>query len=567
MLRGAGVGVYKIQGCFLLAAMAFLLLAWLLPNHYEPWGSAYQEFSVFFAMIFIFASLFGQVRFKIGMAVFFILPCVPLLQQLVGVIFFAGDAWMAVFYIVGAGLMLLAGYNLSIRPVGRASLVVALAVVLVVGAVLSVWIALRQWLLLSGSIWVADFPFGGRPFANLAQPNNLATLLCMGLAGVLYFYEKKYLGRIAAGLLAFFLIFGVALTQSRTPWVGAIFALVWWFWKSRSVAVRLPVGGFSFWIGIYTLAVLGVPFLAEVLGLTAASLAERAQATQRLDMWWQLWQAVVSGPLWGYGWNQISVAQVGVALSHPVPIMTEHGHNILLDVLLWNGPVLGGLIILLMAVWLARLCWHACTIESVLALMMVGFVLVHGMLEYPLEYAFFLFPVGLLLGVVEADQKTSVVVTMPRWVYAVIVMVVTGLQGWVWYEYRVLEEDHRLMRFENAQIGELMAEKSAPDVVVLTQLRELIRFSRTEPRDGMSMGELDWMRKVAHRYPYPANLFRYALALGLNRQSRAAYVQILILRSLHGEKRYEAAVLGLQLMLESHPQLELLLVQLPRAKV
>ena len=127
--------------------------------------------------------------------------------------------------------------------------------------------------------------------------------------------------------------------------------------------------------------------------------------------------------------------------------------------------------------------------------------------------------------------------------------------AWLWGEYRVIEEDHRLMRFENARIGNLKAEQVAPDVLLLTQLREYIRFTRTELHEGMSSSELETMRKVAHRYSYTTSLFRYALALGINGQSAAAVEQLVILRALHGDKRYTESWGDLQGLQVQYPQL------------
>lgn len=98
-----------------------------------------------------------------------------------------------------------------------------LAGALTIAALISVWLALYQWTLQPSNIWIADLPPNARPFANLAQPNQLATLLSMGLAAVLFFYEKHTLHRISSSLLALLLLFGIALTQSRTPWLMAIF--------------------------------------------------------------------------------------------------------------------------------------------------------------------------------------------------------------------------------------------------------------------------------------------------------------------------------------------------------
>lgn len=544
---------------------ALFLLAWLLPNHYLPWVVVYSEFASFSVVVVLgFALLSKGARLFASALAFMALAAIPLVQLGAGLVVFAGDAVMAAVYLAGFAVMLTAGYAAAQDRVMHNAALPVFAGVLVLGAGISVWIALRQWLMLSGSIWVADLPLGGRPFANLAQPNSLATLLCMGLAGVVYLYEKRYLGSFCAGLLALFLIFGVALTQSRTPWVGALCALLWWGWKSRTLAVsRLPLWAFAVWVGVYVLAVLSLHSLGALLYLSSVSLAERAQAMQRLDLWWQLWQAVLKGPLWGYGWNQVSYAQVGVAVDHPVPIVVQHSHNVLLDFMVWNGPALGLLIVLFIAVWLARLGVRASSVESVFALLVVGFVLVHGMLEYPLEYAFFLFPVGLLLGFVEAEQCSPVLCSVPRWLHVGLLIIAIAMLGLAWREYRLIEEDYRQVHFDAMRVGDLEAEGKVADVVLLTQLREFIRFSRAEAREDMSMDELEWMGKVAHRYPDSSSLFRYTLALGLNRQPEAARKQMLVLRSLHGEGRYERARLVLQATQSRHPQLASLLALLP----
>lgn len=288
--------------------------------------------------------------------------------------------------------------------------------------------------------------------------------------------------------------------------------------------------------------VLSFSYLSDALYLPAYDdLAARAQAIERWALWQQLWVAILQGPLWGYGWAQVGVAQVSVSLSHPLQLMTEHSHNFLLDLLIWNGPILGGLIVLFLCVWLIRLGLRARSRESVFALLAVGFVCVHGMLEYPLEYAFFLLPVGLLLGMVEGEQRLWGLLTLPRWILAGVLVVSVGVIVWLFEEYRIIEEDHRLMRFETARIGTLKAEQAAPDVVLLTNLREFIRFARIEATPGMTEEQVSWMRKVAHRYPYPPSLFRYALALGLNGQADLSTQEFLRLRALHGERHYQSA--------------------------
>ena len=245
-------------------------------------------------------------------------------------------------------------------------------------------------------------------------------------------------------------------------------------------------------------------------------------------MWHQMLLAIKEQPLWGYGWNQVSLAQISVYLDYPTTEWTEHSHNILIDLLIWNGIPIGLAIIGFFTWWLYRLSQLAISIEPFIALSMVGAVLVHAMLEYPLDYAFFLLPVGFLLGLVQAQDKTIKVIEISRTIVASLFTVFVALYIWIFYEYQIIEKDVQLVRFEALNIGTLHAEHAAPDVILLTQLREQIRFIRTPPKENMTQEQLDWMRKVTYRYATPAALYRYAQALALNHQPELARKHLLI---------------------------------------
>lgn len=549
----------------ILSASFFILVGWLLPNHYSPWVAAYQDFASFFAglILLIGVAWFRVVKMPAVFIMFFLLPCIPIVQKITGVIYFGGDALVVVIYLLAFAFMLLVGYSQARHSLGAFVVSKQLAVIFILGAVISVWIALRQWLLLSGSIWVADLPPGGRPFANFAQPNNLATLLCLGVVGVVYFYEKHVLGRVACAVLVLFLLFGIALTQSRTSWVVAVAFLLFWGWKAAVCQVRLRVSVLAGWVGVYCGFILVLPKLADWLLLAHVDPLARALAFERWGMWVQLWQSIWQGPLWGYGWSQVVLAQVAIAMEHPVPLVTEHSHNILLDILLWNGPLLGLAIILAAAAWLLRLGWFARSHESLFAILAAGCILIHGMLEFPLEYGFFLLPLGVLLGMASAEPVWKEY-KLPRWVLMACLPLIIGLFVWVWRDYRIVEEDYRLMRYEVARVGDLKAEAKAPDVMLLNQWREFVRFARTEASEGMTKQELDWMRKVSHRYPYSSGLLRYSLALALNGESQEAFRQIHLLKRLHSVENYQSALEELKTMQEKHPQLGVLIDSLER---
>ncbi len=548
------------QGLTLLAAGA-LIAAWLLPNHYPPWTSAYQEFSAFFAGLIVTLIMLLSRPTKITPAAlgFLVLACIPLLQYWMGLIFFPGDAWIIFIFIFGFSLMLMAGYNLASQQASRQQLAQILATVLVIGAFLSLWVALRQWLQLpADSSWTIDSRPGGRPFGNLAQPNSLATLLCLGLAGVLYLYERYLLGRLTAGLLAILLIFGVGLTQSRTPWVAAVAVLIFWSWKTRVATLRFSAPALLGWICCYALVLLALPSISDSLLLATSDPLSRAGSLQRLNMWGQLWLAIQQGPFWGYGWGQVSVAQMSVAAAYPATHLTTlYSHNALLDILLWNGPWLGSVIILCLAAWLLRIGFSARSPETLFALVAAGFVLVHSMLEYPLAYAFFLLPLGLLLGLAASEHTPSREFHMPRWVLGVGWLLATGLFVWFWKEYRVIEEYYRVTRLQEARITGVKAGR-IPEVILLTEPREYIRFVHTPVNEELSDLRLEWMRKVTYRRPGAFSLFRYALALGVNGHPIEAHKQLKIIRAQYGEKTYNHALAEIRRQEVKYPQLSTL---------
>ncbi|MDH4873309.1 Wzy polymerase domain-containing protein [Pseudomonas sp. BN515] len=540
---------------FLWLGMLLLMLSWLVPNHYFPWVAFYSDYMAFLSLFALFCAALYSGQFPVSWLSLtgLVVACIPLIQFLVGKIYFAGDALIAFAYIVALALAVLIGKGLS--SYSKEQVYLAITWTFLLGATISALMAVGQWLRVTETVWIMDLPIKGRPYANFAQPNNLATLLSLGLAALAYLYEFRKFTAISAAFVAVVLLFCMALTESRTPWMGVLVFVGWWGVKARGAEFQLKVFHVILLAAVYALFVLLLPEIAEILHLYALGVAKHAQALHRLDLWWQMILAVMQGGPWGYGWNQVSVAQIGVSLVYPVALVVEHSHNIVLDILIWNGPVIGVAIVAFFACWFSWLAIKAKSKESVFGVLAVGLILLHGMLELPLEYAYFLIPAGVLLGMLEADMGLPNAFALPRWLGGLVLVFGVVSLGWVWQEYGIAEEDHRLMRFESSRIGNLRAEQAAPDIVLLTQLREFLRFARTEAAPGMDEGQLEQMRKIAHRYPYPPCLFRYALALALNNHPDQARIELMRLKSLHGEELYREALNGIDALVEKYPQL------------
>ena len=101
---------------FTLALIAAILisLAWLMPVHYRPWVTYTGELYAFFAL-FSLAAIFlrGKLRIPVVNLPLLLLACVPLIQFLMGQVFFFSTAMMGFIFVFSFWLASVLGYNLS----------------------------------------------------------------------------------------------------------------------------------------------------------------------------------------------------------------------------------------------------------------------------------------------------------------------------------------------------------------------------------------------------------------------------------------------------------------------
>ncbi len=517
-------------------------LVWLMPNHYLPWPSAWQD-GIALALIFAAAAACRQ---RTSLPLLWVLAISVAaagvaVQWAFGRILFGGDALLVGFYL-GAFMLSIALGSSLIRPGDEhgPSGLDAVASVTVLAAVTSVGVALLQW---TGNhalgIWVADLPPGARPFANVAQPNHLSTLAFLGLCALLLLRETRRIGAGAFWLGAGYLIAGMVLSGSRTGWVqvGLLLVLALTFQHRTAALTRASaVAGLAL---VYVAGTLAWPALNNALLLSGGrSVMQQIEGGARVPLWIALIDAIGREPWWGYGWQQVATAQLTVALDHaPIQRHFEHSHNIVIDLLIWAGVPLGATILALGggAIALqARALRDPCALWLFAAAMGV---VVHGLLELPLEYAYFLLPMGLSLGAANALSKAAPTFTMGVWPLRLSSVIGMALLAVVAMEYLEAEQNHRLLRLESARIGTAAVESRAPDLRLLTQLKALLEFARTQARPGMSAAEIDEMRAVALRYPFPPVLLRFALAAGLNGHAAESQLTLRRLCSIHPSAR------------------------------
>ena len=264
----------------------------------------------------------------------------------------------------------------------------------------------------------------------------------------------------------------------------------------------------------------------------------RTSGTRPL-IWRDALSAVTREPLWGFGWTQVGAAQQAVALERPSYFEhVEHAHNLLLDFLVWAGIPVGGTLALLCLLALASQVRRVSDPRAVWLMTGALGLFAHALLELPLEYAYFLIPFGVSLGMVNAlSARPPAALSLPRWALPTAGAALGTVLTVVALDYLPAEESLRMARLETSRIGTDRINSQTPELRVLDQLEAFLRFVRTEPHAGMTAAELDEMRKVSQRFGFAPSLYRYAIALGLNGQPGEAARTLQRLCHIHAPKR------------------------------
>ncbi len=530
---------------FLAGLGSFALLAsWLAPNHYPPWTSFHGETAAFAALCcFCAARGFTPEPAIPGRVPLLALLLIAIVwaQWAAGQIAYFGDALVSTLHIVGFALAWWLGEN-STRLGSQVDPFLLLAALIVAGAVVSVYIALLQWLRLEGMLGVlaAERGPGMRAYGNLGQPNHLSTLVLMATMSALALHTRGVLKRWHLVALAVWLSAGLTFAESRSALLGALAAgslIV----AKRADLPQLPwrrlVAG---WWGLLLGLALLWPSLNEVLYLQPPREAQLTDDNARVVMWKQSIAGIGESPWLGYGWRQTGVGQKAGAIHVGGWLPTDYAHNIVLDVLLWVGLPLGLLLAGIAAWWLVRALLRLRGPTQVFAYAVLVPLLVHSLFEFPFAYSYFLFPAAWLLGLL-AQLQGPALDAGGTWVRrgALAVTLLFGVLGAaVVAEYLEVEEDYRVMRFELRRVGKRPADHQAPDLKLLTQLDETLKLARLRPTVGMPERDIERLRVASTSFGWVWLHLSYAVALGLNGRAAEASRQLALIRAVYGPDLY-----------------------------
>lgn len=374
----------------------------------DPWTSYVQDM-LWFLGIILLSVLYKNKKISIPKIIIpiLVISIIPFIQFSFQKIYYFSTSFFSFCFLFTFFISILLTYNSS-KLIDSQKLILHCAIFFSSVGFITSSFAIAQWL-------QVDYQFisplyHNRPYANLYQPNNMATLLMLGVCSLILLYERLKIRTDVFVLLLFCHVFAISLSQSRTVWIVILVLPVFYFLqKQRCQRKWAHIILLCVTVGYFLIFYLNV-YIAEYLYLVPPqSLTERLSTGYlRIEMWKHLFYAITQQPWGGYGWFQTNIAQLQGVLLFKNEGYLSSAHNIVLDLILWTGIPIGSLILIYVLYLLKILFLHITTLSEFYLFALLMCVLVHANLEFPLYYSYFLFPAGFFIGLLLINVKSKI---------------------------------------------------------------------------------------------------------------------------------------------------------------
>nr|WP_311732018.1 Wzy polymerase domain-containing protein [Variovorax paradoxus] len=352
----------------------------------------------------------------------------------------------AVIAVAVVGLAACVGAGLA--RASRSSRQSALAWGLLAAGLLSAILGLLQYYGLADALapWTTS-PDPGQAYGNLRQRNQFATLISMALIAVLWLHtvsgHRVRAALLPAGLL---LILAAAASTSRTGLLQSLLisgVSAFLAWRERHISNE-EAANYGLPHPLLLLALIPAYFIASwllplLVGSEVDSMMRRLRegapdAHSRLILWGNVLDLITQHPWTGWGWGELSFAHYSTLYggSRFVEVL-DNAHNLPLHLAVELG-IPAALLICGGFGWLvlAARPWRETDPARVMMWGLLGAIVLHSLLEYPLWYGPFQLVFGLCLGFLwpgsqEARLKRS---AGPSLAAAAVLMAAVGYAAW-----------------------------------------------------------------------------------------------------------------------------------------
>ncbi|ABR91786.1 Uncharacterized conserved protein [Janthinobacterium sp. Marseille] len=524
---------------------AILCFAYLIPLHVNPYPSFYNEWT---AALGIFVLIFGFMhrnQFPMRLPSIAFLPLIIAVmigvQIMAGLTTFPWDGALAIGYCLLAGVAILIGATITAEDRGAERLCAAIAWPHLIAAGFSVVIATMQLagvehIFVPFAMLMAHSDAVIRPHANIAQTNQLALLFCMGIASVWWLFQNDRVRPLFAIFLLASLIWGLSLTQSRIAWmILPVFSMLVFIWRYKPGFKPIPLSIIFGFLSLYFLFAFALPEISILFGSQVDSPAARASGgySARLVLLQQAWEMSRTHPWFGVGWYEFGPQQIAMASQFEPGTYARHSHNIVLNFAAEFGWLFTFILMVWVIWWLKALINKKINSQTCLFFLFAMAIGLHSVVEFPLWYAYVLFPFCLLIGMVHQDRLGSALRTVSRPI--VLAVALTGLSLLMLLAIDYRKAAAAVTQMEFAAMGITVGGQTIeqPVFTIFPHLYTYFDFLAKPLTPEMSQEEIAAMEKIGKRFASVLMLTRMSQVYAINGYTDEAIATMKTIQHLH----------------------------------
>ena len=292
----------------------------------------------------------------------------------------------------------------------------------------------------------------GQAYGNLRQRNQFATLIAIALVAALWLHAAATSRRGRAWLLPAvgLLLLAAAASTSRTgllQWVSICLVAAMLAWGERRsgspspslskapLQHRLPHPLLllalipAYFVAAWALPMLAGPGVEDMLRRLRVGAPD---GNSRLLLWRNVLDLIAVHPWAGWGWGELSFAHFSTLYAGPrfVEIL-DNAHNLPLQLAVEAGiPASLAICGVFGAMTLAARPWREREPTRLMAWGVLGAIVLHSLLEYPLWYGPFQLVFGLCLGLLWPASRRQPISRTPALVAAALLLSAVGYAAW-----------------------------------------------------------------------------------------------------------------------------------------
>ena len=466
-----------------------------------------------------------------------LLILLSLLQYALGLTVYFAQTLLFTLYMLWISQLMILGYALR-ENLGWPLMATWLAVFLLAGAELNALMGVLQhyrWHTFLDAVVTSK---NGIPvYGNLAQPNHYANYIALGLVSLGLLQQKLRSWQVV--LLALPLLFVLVLSGSRSSWFYIVGMIVLaYLLQRRDHACRhvlhytlLLLLGFALmhWI-------VQLPWLTGASGMVTPlqrMMSSDTSGSGRLYLWHEALLIFSQFPLLGAGLGQFAWQHFLWApelQANYINGLYNNAHNVVLHLAAEMG--LTGVLIFVgsLGLWFWQVLRTKMTLHHWWGCAVLAVIGIHGMLEYPLWYAYFLGVAAILLGALDYTRYQLEFNRLGR--LSILAVLVLGLMSMVQWQQGYQKLEQALVQHTRATDDKAASQRQRNElsglygIVLLQPYVEFFLSNWTDLSAG-NLGENIALNENTMRFiPVSHGVYQQATLLAMSNRFAEAKVQI-----------------------------------------